>query len=81
MKKKNERIADLKVHFKGIARVYWTTTRTQKDINGKDETVIDVHTATEKYFSIEQSLLKKSAGKHKLILINIKLFKWKEKKN
>ncbi|XP_035725454.1 arrestin domain-containing protein 17-like [Vespa mandarinia] len=52
-------VRDLKVHFKGEAYVYWTTTRTERDIHGKIVTVTDVHTATEKYFSIEQSLLRR----------------------
>ncbi|XP_014615980.1 PREDICTED: arrestin domain-containing protein 2-like [Polistes canadensis] len=53
-------VRDLRIYFKGEARVHWTTTETEEDLNGNRSSKTVHHTATEKYFSIEQTLLRKS---------------------
>ncbi|XP_015172979.1 PREDICTED: arrestin domain-containing protein 2-like [Polistes dominula] len=53
-------VRDVKIYFKGEAKVHWTTTRSERDSRGKTVSRTVHHTATEKYFSIELSLLRKS---------------------
>ncbi|KAF7405734.1 hypothetical protein HZH68_005103 [Vespula germanica] len=55
-------VQDLKVYFKGEAHVHWSTG------SGNDATLTGDHNATEKYFSIEQSLLKRSSEDEKIEL-------------
>ncbi|XP_043491584.1 arrestin domain-containing protein 17-like [Polistes fuscatus] len=61
-------VRDLRIYFKGEARVHWTTTETEEDIHGKSSSTTEHHYATEKYFSIEQSLLRKSTAEDRVEL-------------
>ncbi|KAI4494681.1 hypothetical protein M0804_000882 [Polistes exclamans] len=51
---------DLYIHLKGEARVHWTISESSKDIDGNDTSSTQHHSATEKYFSMKQSLLRRS---------------------
>ncbi|XP_014615981.1 PREDICTED: arrestin domain-containing protein 3-like [Polistes canadensis] len=61
-------VRDLKIYFKGESRVHWTTSRSERNSQGKRVTRTVHHTATEKYFSIEQSLLRKSTEEDRVEL-------------
>ncbi|XP_015172980.1 PREDICTED: arrestin domain-containing protein 2-like [Polistes dominula] len=61
-------VRDVRIYFKGEAHVYWTTTETEEDIHGKSSTKTVSHSATEKYFSIEQSLIRKSIEENEVEL-------------
>ncbi|XP_043491581.1 arrestin domain-containing protein 17-like isoform X2 [Polistes fuscatus] len=61
-------VRDLKIYFKGESRVNWTTKRRKRRANRKSVSSTVHHTATEQYFSIEQSLLRKSAEEDKVEL-------------